>query len=283
MPFYSDDIDQYIGRQYFGRILHGRYTAGLKKRVKDYIAGTLAFEHTGNPAIPYIAAWEENSRNIWYEFAGRRFLKLMNCEGPELAAVLRNSIIDQRIYKYEKLDAAIQKKIFDRRELSGTRQAFREKGKILGVVDAVYKISLEKNQDIWLKDLAKIETCTADHINLSLGCLTLVTKEMRAEEERLKREQLQVSLQMAGAVCHELNQPLQAISGYAEILLMNLPRYEAVYPKVEKIIGLAKKMGAITNKLMKITRYETKDYVKGVKIIDIEKSSAGKTDNAGVK
>lgn len=83
---------------------------------------------------------------------------------------------------------------------------------------------------------------------------------------------------MAGAVCHELNQPLQAISGYAETLLLNLQTYDPGYSKVEKIIGLAKKMGDITNKLMKITRYETKDYVKGVKIIDIDKSTTHNTD-----
>jgi hypothetical protein len=32
-------------------------------------------------------------------------------------------------------------------------------------------------------------------------------------------------------------------------------------------------MGAITQKLMGITRYETKNYVQGERIVDIEKSS----------
>ena len=32
-------------------------------------------------------------------------------------------------------------------------------------------------------------------------------------------------------------------------------------------------MGGITRKLMKITRYETKDYVKGVRIIDIDRAA----------
>jgi hypothetical protein len=34
-----------------------------------------------------------------------------------------------------------------------------------------------------------------------------------------------------------------------------------------------RRMGDITKKLMRITKYETKDYVQGVKIVDIEKSS----------
>jgi hypothetical protein len=33
-------------------------------------------------------------------------------------------------------------------------------------------------------------------------------------------------------------------------------------------------IGKITRKLMNITRYETRDYIQGQKIIDIEKASA---------
>ena len=96
---------------------------------------------------------------------------------------------------------------------------------------------------------------------------------MSAEQERLKRERLQVTLEMAGAVCHELNQPLQAASGYCETMLLNLEENDPAYKKINKILELVEKMGTITKKLMKITKYETKDYVSGVKIIDIEKAA----------
>jgi signal transduction histidine kinase len=265
------NIDEYIEKAYFGRILHGDYSVRLKNQIRSYIAGHLALEMTGNPAIPYIAAWEEDSRNIWYEFAGQRFLKLFKCRGPELAEVFRNSIIDQRIYQYA--ESAIQKEIVKQAELQGTRKTFREKGKILGVVDAVYKISLRGQDNIWLKDLAKVITHKPDRITLSLGSITIVTKEMRAEQERLIRERLQVTLEMAGAVCHELNQPLQAASGHCETLLLNLEKSDPTYKKIDKILELIDKMGTITKQLMRITKYETKDYVSGVKIIDLEKSS----------
>ena len=96
---------------------------------------------------------------------------------------------------------------------------------------------------------------------------------MRAEEERLEKERLQVLLEMAGAVCHELNQPMQNIFGYSESLLINLSEDNPLFVKCKKIIELIKGMGAITKKLMKITKYETKDYIQGIKIIDIDKSS----------
>ncbi|MCK5339748.1 MAG: response regulator transcription factor, partial [Desulfobulbaceae bacterium] len=49
-----------------------------------------------------------------------------------------------------------------------------------------------------------------------------VGKRILDLQDRLKeREKLQGVLEMAGAVCHEINQPLQAVSGWSEILLMN--------------------------------------------------------------
>ncbi|HUT64288.1 MAG TPA: response regulator, partial [Anaerolineae bacterium] len=40
-----------------------------------------------------------------------------------------------------------------------------------------------------------------------------ITERKKTEIERLKREKLQGAIEMAGAACHELNQPLQVISG----------------------------------------------------------------------
>ena len=34
-----------------------------------------------------------------------------------------------------------------------------------------------------------------------------------------------------------------------------------------------KRMGVITNKLMRITKYKTRDYIAGKKIVDIDKAS----------
>ncbi len=45
--------------------------------------------------------------------------------------------------------------------------------------------------------------------------MLMLQKEMR------EREKLQGLLEMAGAVCHELNQPLQVVSGFSEMLLMD--------------------------------------------------------------
>ena len=66
---------------------------------------------------------------------------------------------------------------------------------------------------------------------------------------------------------------MMAISGHTELLIDTLDRDNPVYPKIAKIKSQVERMGAITQKIMGISRYETKDYVQGERIVDIEKSS----------
>ncbi len=86
-------------------------------------------------------------------------------------------------------------------------------------------------------------------------------------------QRLEGARAMAGGVCHELNQPLQVVSGYSELLLMTVSEDNPLYEQIMKIREQVCLMGKITEKLMEITRYETIDYMER-KIIDIDKASA---------
>jgi PAS domain S-box-containing protein len=106
------------------------------------------------------------------------------------------------------------------------------------------------------------------------GIIRDITDRKRAEDEKLRFEKLQGVLETAGGICHELNQPIQAISGFTEILMMDLSMDHPYYDKIRLISEQINRMGNITRQLMTITRYETKNYADGEKIIDIEKSSS---------
>ena len=99
-----------------------------------------------------------------------------------------------------------------------------------------------------------------------------IASRRRAEEELLRQEKLQGVIEMAGAVCHELNQPLQVVSGISELLMMDVEDDNPFNGNVKTIKEQVVRMGEITRKLMRITKYETKDYLKG-KIIDIDKAT----------
>ena len=100
-----------------------------------------------------------------------------------------------------------------------------------------------------------------------------LTERYSAENQRIEQEKFNSVLEMAGAVCHELNQPLQVIMGYAEMLQRSLSPDSPQQPKVDKIAAQAAKLGEITKKLAAITRYETKGYIQKTRIVDIQKAS----------
>lgn len=94
-----------------------------------------------------------------------------------------------------------------------------------------------------------------------------------AQKERYEKERLHGVLEMAGAVCHEINQPLQAILGYSELLLMGSKSDDLKDNKLNSIKLQALKLGEITKKLSNIAHYSTRDYPGNTKIVDIWSAS----------
>ena len=269
------EVPEHIYAACGGRILKGAYSRELKDRLAHYINCCYAMEKINSPGIFYISAWkEENSAEFWYEYVHARFARLFKCKRAEVADAFRNNNKESVVYRYADNHRKAAGEVRYPEEQPSNSAPVKKRG----LFDAIYRTSLANKKDIWLKDQAMVEFYPADKVFLSLGSLTIVTKEMRKENKRLQKERLQVTLQMAGAVCHELNQPLQGIFGYSETLLMRFPEGDPLNYKVKKIIELTNRMGKITKKLMRITKYKTKDYVHGIKIIDIDKSTKSPDD-----
>jgi PAS domain S-box-containing protein len=116
----------------------------------------------------------------------------------------------------------------------------------------------------------------------SIGFLCITedfTERIKAEEERIRREKLQGVLEMAGAVCHELNQPLTTLSITSD-LIRDFPKTEKTLENISIIKNEIIRLGQITKKLMRITKYKTRKYLNGTKIVDIDQAS---TDETGLK
>ena len=109
-----------------------------------------------------------------------------------------------------------------------------------------------------------------------VAVLSDLTDKNRAARNRMQKEKLEGVLETAGAVCHELNQPLQTLSGYTELMALKLEGHEA-QPYVDKLTGQIERMRSITDNLQGITRYETTNYAGNTKIIDINKASEKNT------
>jgi phosphoserine phosphatase RsbU/P len=88
-----------------------------------------------------------------------------------------------------------------------------------------------------------------------------------------ERDKLQSAMEMAGAVCHELNQPLQVVSLYSEMLLTDSTGNDSKRRMLANINSGAKQMGALTKKMMGLIRYKTRPYAEKCIITDIQSSS----------
>jgi len=102
--------------------------------------------------------------------------------------------------------------------------------------------------------------------------------QKQSEVERLQREKLQGVIELAGAVCHEMSQPMQAVSGHADLLMLEAEPTDRQYARVATISEQVSRMAEITKKLMSITRYRTKDYLSA-RIFDIDQAASVEEEN----
>ena len=100
-------------------------------------------------------------------------------------------------------------------------------------------------------------------------------------EERLARVQSQLGrteqqsmiAELSGAAAHELNQPLTAIQGHAELIKRRAGEDAAMTRSAEVILREAGRMADIVRRLGQVSRFETKPYVGSAKILDLERSA----------
>ena len=158
-------------------------------------------------------------------------------------------------------------RLVDRRWLEITvAPVLDDRGKLEGAVniisDATAPIdadpSLNKNKE----NLQTVLDGIVDH-----------TRQKEVDAVNRESDRLRGIFEITGAVCHELNQPLMAISGYLELLSMGVSEHPAIIEKVNKVNTQVRQLSEITGKLMAITRCETRKYLDHP-IVDIEKSNS---------
>ncbi|MFC1891921.1 response regulator [Thermodesulfobacteriota bacterium] len=144
--------------------------------------------------------------------------------------------------------------------------------------DSLYLIMLtskDKSGDV----VKGLEAGADDYIakpydNEELRARVYVGRRMiKLQNELREQEKLQGVLELAGAVCHELNQPLQSVLGSSELLLMTMKSEDSKYESMQNIKMGIERIGELTGKIMNITRYQTKPYLNAGEIIDIEEAS----------
>lgn len=88
-----------------------------------------------------------------------------------------------------------------------------------------------------------------------------ISKEKQADYQQ--NEDTRGVIEMVSAVCHELNQPLQAILGFSELLMMEVKRGDPLHDKLSRISTLIDETRDITRKIHSFKKYKTNKYIEG--------------------
>jgi PAS domain S-box-containing protein len=104
----------------------------------------------------------------------------------------------------------------------------------------------------------------------SVGYFYDLTAEIKAEQARLNQEKMAVVLQMAGAVLHNLTQPLQVLLGDSMAALHGVSQDDPVYESLEAIHASARSMAQLMEKIRKVSRLSSVPYARGTSVLDLE-------------
>lgn len=120
----------------------------------------------------------------------------------------------------------------------------------------------------------------AGALAVSLFLTMLLERWRMYAENRRRLERMKGVLETAGAVCHEINQPLTGLIGYAE-MLQNADHFtdEERRKRLNVLLESGTRIRDITLRLQNVVRYETKEYARGERILDINAASKDEKEN----
>ncbi|MBU4563846.1 MAG: PAS domain S-box protein [Desulfarculus sp.] len=119
-------------------------------------------------------------------------------------------------------------------------------------------------------------------VNLEGGLVVInlrdITHRHRLEKERQRAARLTGVVELAGTAAHELNQPLTSLLASSEMMGM----YQEVGDlkrQAQRIREDALRLANLVERFGRIVRYETKEYLPGRRIIDLDKAAAHHEDS----
>ncbi|MFT5701429.1 MAG: two-component system NtrC family sensor kinase [Desulforhopalus sp.] len=152
-------------------------------------------------------------------------------------------------------------------------QVFVEK-KALAVLDHLEDHTTSEGSKWYERHLTPIYGAEGE-VDFVIEAVRDITDQQLLEQEKMERMKLEGVVEMAGTAAHELNSPLFAALGTAQLLRDDLTSSEAI-EEMDMIIRNMKKMGELTREMTDVTGFESRDYVGDTKIMSLK--SRGKND-----
>ena len=111
-------------------------------------------------------------------------------------------------------------------------------------------------------------------VNAALERAGRIRVQVEAEQEkRMEEERRKAVVELAGAAAHEMNQLLFAIRAYVQVVSSQVDR-QRLQSDLNMLEEALTAMGDMIRKLGSVKRYETKEYLDDIRILDLDKASA---------
>ncbi|MEN6374566.1 MAG: PAS domain S-box protein [Smithella sp.] len=304
-------VEECLTNMSFETLVYPDDLANVKEEIRRRISGETEFSHytfkglKKNGEIFHVEIYGSSSVHKGRPAAAGTLLDITESKKMEAAlkksderfrALFDHSLDGVFIHDLEgnflDFNQAVLKNIgYDREEIPFLNFASlmeqNEVGKAKQVVEEILRFGIQKKpSEFKLKrkngSYLYVETLSSvifhdDNPCAIVGIARDLTERKLAEQERLRLEKLQGVLEMAGTICHEMNQPMQIISGYSEMLL-NISDNHPIYAKLNTINDQIQRMSDITKKLMNIKNFDTQDYAGFGRIININKFSSNNNE-----
>ncbi len=100
-----------------------------------------------------------------------------------------------------------------------------------------------------------------------------ISHRRRLEEQRREAARLAGVVEVAGAAAHELNQPLTSLLASGEMMRMYHDPAD-LKRQARRMVADAQSLAAMVERFGRVVRYETKEYLPGRTILDLERAAA---------
>lgn len=110
---------------------------------------------------------------------------------------------------------------------------------------------------------------TSGDVDFVIEAIRDITDQRLLEQEKMERMKLEGVIEMAGTAAHELNSPLFAALGTAQLLRDDLESEEMI-EEMDLIIRNMKTMGELTREMTEVTGFDPRDYVGGTKLVRLK-------------
>jgi len=131
-----------------------------------------------------------------------------------------------------------------------------------------HKVKLEDGEH-WLERTASPMFDDDGNVEFVIEIIRDITTKRALEKEQMERVELQGVVELAGTVAHEINTPLFAALGTAQILEEDIEKQELI-ADVQTIIRNLKNISELTKKMTDMTGFERKDYVGEANIVEFK-------------